>query len=389
MLTIHLIAAARPNFMKIAPLYHALKDKTWANPVLVHTGQHYDLNMSDVFFHDLMLPSPDIHLGIGSGSHAEQTGKVMIAYEKILLEHQPDMVIVVGDVNATVACTLAAVKVNYSATHLKTSKNTDFGRPIVAHLEAGLRSFDRDMPEEINRLVTDTLSDVLWTPSIDGNKNLLKEGIAEDKITLVGNIMLDSYEMLRSKIESQTLYSELGFTQEDYAVITLHRPSNVDRKEILEQFCTNIIALSKSIPLCFPIHPRTKKQLIEYDLYSRLSSEDYIILTEPLNYIRFMNLVFNSRMVITDSGGIQEETTYLGIPCLTLRDNTERPITVSHGTNKLCNIDNFHELALEVSKRNFNSPTAIKYWDGKTSNRIIESILFNMNRSSVNTDKFN
>jgi UDP-N-acetylglucosamine 2-epimerase (non-hydrolysing) len=334
-----------------------------------------------------MLPSPDIHLCIGSGSHAEQTGKVMMAYEKILLEYQPEMVIVVGDVNATVACTLAAVKVNYSGTNSKSSKNSDFIRPIIAHLEAGLRSFDRYMPEEVNRIVTDSLSDILWTPSIDGNNNLLKEGLDEDKITLVGNIMLDSYEMLRRKIETLSIYSELGLTHKHYAVITLHRPSNVDHKDILEQFCSKIIALSKSIPLCFPIHPRTKKQLINYNLYTRLSSEDNIILTEPLNYIRFMNLVLNSRMVITDSGGIQEETTYLGIPCLTLRDNTERPITISHGTNKLCNIYDFYELALEVSNHNFSSPTQIKFWDGKTSDRIIDSILFNMNRLSFYSDK--
>jgi UDP-N-acetylglucosamine 2-epimerase (non-hydrolysing) len=360
--------------MKIAPLYHALKQQQWINPVLVHTGQHYDLNMSDVFFHDLMLPSPDIHLGIGSGSHAEQTGKVMIAYEKILLEKQPDLVIVVGDVNATLACTLAATKISYSTSSIKPKNNKKIDRPIVAHLEAGLRSFDMRMPEEVNRLVTDSLADILWTPSLDGNENLIHEGVDQDKVTLVGNIMIDSFEMLRSTIESKSTYSEIGVSKNQYAVITLHRPSNVDYADILSKFCNDVVSLSNILPICFPIHPRTKKQLIKFDLYEQLSSENNIYLTEPLNYIRFMNLILNSRLVITDSGGIQEETTYAGIPCITLRENTERPITLTQGTNKLCNIQDFYEIALSMKNQKHSEPTPIQFWDGKTSERIIESI---------------
>ena len=220
---IHLIAAARPNFMKIAPLYHALKREDWADPIIVHTGQHYDLNMSDAFFKDLNLPEPDIHLGIGSGSHAEQTGKVMIAYEKVLLEHRPDLVIVVGDVNSTLACTLAASKICFLSPKTNGPRTTDNGhgqRPLVAHLEAGLRSFDRTMPEEVNRIVTDSLADMLWTPSHDGDENLLREGISKEKIVRVGNIMIDSFEMLRNKIEEQAVYKEFDVNRNAYGELS-------------------------------------------------------------------------------------------------------------------------------------------------------------------------
>jgi len=242
---IHLIAAARPNFMKIAPLYHALKKESWAEPVIVHTGQHYDLNMSDVFFQDLGLPEPEIHLGVGSGSHAEQTGRVMMAYEKVLLETRPDMVIVVGDVNSTVACTLAAVKIQddrgqktegrgqTARDRRQRTEDSYRGRPLVGHLEAGLRSFDRTMPEEINRLVTDTLADVLWTPSPDGDENLMREGVARAKIQRVGNIMIDSLEMLRETIERQDAAGELNLDPGGYGLVTLHRPANVDDPQIL------------------------------------------------------------------------------------------------------------------------------------------------------------
>jgi UDP-N-acetylglucosamine 2-epimerase (non-hydrolysing) len=362
---IHLIAAARPNFMKIAPLFHALKKETWAEPVIVHTGQHYDLNMSDVFFQDLELPEPDIHLGVGSGSHAEQTGQVMIAYEKKLLESRPDMVIVVGDVNSTIACALAAVKL---------PDNRKTSRPLVAHLEAGLRSFDRTMPEEVNRMVTDTLADILWTPSPDGDENLIREGVAPSKIQRVGNIMIDSLEMLRGTIEKQNVYGELNLNAGDYGLVTLHRPSNVDDAQILKRLCRALIDIAKQVPLVFPIHPRTRKNIEKLNLLADLEKEKQLIISAPLNYINFMNLVFNCRFALTDSGGIQEETTYLGIPCLTLRPNTERPISVDQGTNRLCNPDNLVENLQELLSTEKSVKPIIELWDGCTAERVVTSI---------------
>ena len=324
---IHLIAAARPNFMKIAPLYHALRKTDWGNPIIVHTGQHYDLNMSDAFFSDLELPAPQIHLGVGSGSHAEQTGNVMIAYEKILKQENPDLVVVVGDVNSTMAATIAAVKLGIK----------------VAHLEAGLRSFDRTMPEEINRMVTDTLADILWTPSLDGNENLLREGVSEEKIILVGNIMIDSLEMMRNTIEKLNVYEQFKQQKGQYGLITLHRPSNVDDPASLSKICEILKKITQRLPLIFPVHPRTYKNLSTFGLLEKVQKIDKLTITEPIGYVNFMNLVFNCKMVITDSGGIQEETTYLGIPCLTMRPNTERPTTINNGTNKLCNIENLEQ----------------------------------------------
>ena len=378
---IHLIAAARPNFMKIAPLYHALKKETWVEPVIVHTGQHYDLNMSDVFFQDLGLPEPDIHLGVGSGSHAEQTGQVMIGYEKILRESRPDMVIVVGDVNSTVACTLAAVKIQTHSSKLKSqSKDKDTNnsiystRPIVAHLEAGLRSFDRTMPEEINRLVTDTLADILWTPSPDGDENLIREGVSPTKIQRVGNIMIDSLEMLRAAIEKQNVCRELNLSAGEYGLVTLHRPSNVDDAQILKRLCQALTDIAKQVPLVFPIHPRTRKNIENLGLMAELENEKQLIVSEPLNYIKFMNLVFNCRFALTDSVGIQEETSYLGIPCLTLRPNTERPISVEQGTNKLCNLDNLADNLQEVLSNRKSVKPKIEFWDGHTADRVVQSI---------------
>jgi UDP-N-acetylglucosamine 2-epimerase (non-hydrolysing) len=377
MFKIHLIAAARPNFMKVAPLYHLLKSQNWANPVLIHTGQHYDINMSDVFFHDLGLPEPDIHLGIGGGTHAEQTGSVMIAYEKVLQEEKPDMVVVVGDVYATMACTLAAVKIDYRNTNNieKNVTREPKNRPIVAHLEAGLRSFDRSMPEEINRIVTDSLSDILWTPSPDGDENLLSEGVKSEKIVRVGNIMLDSFEMLRSKIESETVLEEVGLKPSEYTVVTLHRPANVDDEYKLNILCNGLLKIAEDTLICFPVHPRTKKNLIQYELLEKLEKHENIRIMEPLNYIRFMNLIINCKFVITDSGGIQEETTYLGIPCITLRPNTERPITLTEGTNILSDIDDFTEKAGALScGSNSAGKKIIDLWDGNTSQRVVESI---------------
>jgi UDP-N-acetylglucosamine 2-epimerase (non-hydrolysing) len=371
-LSIHLIAAARPNFMKVAPIYHALKREDWAEPVIVHTGQHYDVNMSDAFFRDLGLPEPHIHLGAGSGSHAEQTARVMTAYEQVIMEKRPDLVIVVGDVNSTMACTLAAVKVVYP--DAGAAQETGRRRPVVAHLEAGLRSFDRTMPEEINRLVTDSLADILWTPSPDGDENLIREGVPGEKIVRVGNIMIDSLEMLRKQIENDDTYRKYGFEKGGYGVVTLHRPSNVDRPEVLGSICSVLSGISLRIPLLFPVHPRTEKSLEETGLMELLRRGAGIRIVEPLNYLSFMNAVFNCRMVITDSGGIQEETTYIGIPCLTLRENTERPVTVTQGTNRLCSIDTLEASVDAVLLGRTGGHSIPELWDGRTAGRVVEAI---------------
>jgi UDP-N-acetylglucosamine 2-epimerase (non-hydrolysing) len=370
---IHLIAAARPNFMKIAPLYHALKKEAWAEPVIVHTGQHYDLNMSNVFFEDLGIPEPDIHLGVGSGTHAEQTGQVMIAYEKILLENKPDLVVVVGDVNSTVACTLAAAKINQYNGQQTTGHGRD-RRPYVGHLEAGLRSFDRSMPEEINRLVTDALADILWTPSAGADENLIREGVSKDKIRLVGNIMIDSLEMLRDRIQAQAACEEFGLKQQAYGLVTLHRPSNVDEPEKLKKLFDLLSRISKKIPLVFPLHPRTRKNAANIGILPELEESKHFLILEPLNYIRFMNLVFNCRFALTDSGGIQEETTYLGIPCITLRPNTERPITITRGTNRLCSVSNLEAAVNSVLAEQKRQSIKIELWDGHTAERVVDAI---------------
>lgn len=365
MFKIFLIAAARPNFMKVAPLFNCLKQKSWANTHIIHTGQHYDLNMSDSIFEDLSLPKPHINLGIGSGSHAEQTGKVMIAYEKVALKEQPDLTVVVGDVNSTMACTIAAVKLGFK----------------VAHLEAGLRSFDRTMPEEINRIVTDSLSDILWTPSPDADQNLLSEGIEPEKIKRVGNIMIDSLELLRKQIEMENTLREFHLEEGDYTVATLHRPVNVDRRDTLKAICDILLYTANKCRLVFPIHPRTRKSLEAFNLYERLKANENLIITAPLSYVKFMNLVFKARFLITDSGGIQEETTYLGIPCLTLRENTERPITISMGTNRLCNTENAYSRIDEIFHGNSNKGSVPDLWDGHTAERVVKDIENTFNRS--------
>jgi len=353
---VFLVTAARPNFMKVAPLYHALTYTDWALPKIVHTGQHYDLVMSDSFFKDLDLPEPYKNLGVGSGTHAEQVGRTMMAFEKIALQEKPDLTVVVGDVNSTMACTLAAVKIDMK----------------VGHLEAGLRSFDRTMPEEINRIVTDSLADILWTPSADADENLLNEGVAASRIRRVGNIMIDSFEMLRSKIEKAGTVRQLGLSRRPYALVTLHRPSNVDDPEKMKRIWKILEEISERVTLLFPVHPRTRKQLDTLGL-SALHHQK-LLLFEPLSYIPFMNLVLHSKFVITDSGGIQEETTYLGIPCLTLRDNTERPITIHRGTNRLCNMDNIGLYANAILERSDFKRSVPELWDGKTAVRVVKDI---------------
>lgn len=355
--TVHLIAAARPNFMKVAPLWHALSAAPDFAPVLIHTGQHYDPNMSDAIFADLSLPQSDHHLGVGSGSHAEQTGQVMIAYEKIAMAERPDWLIVVGDVNSTAACAMVAAKLHI---------------PCI-HLEAGLRSRDRAMPEEINRLVTDAIADVLWTPSPDGDANLIAEGVDASRITRVGNIMLDSFELVRPAIEAADVPGELGLVRGRYGVVTLHRPSNVDGDEELAILADALIAVQARLPLIWPVHPRAAKRLAETGLAAKLEMAG-IHLIEPQPYIRFMSLVTGAAAAITDSGGIQEETTYLGIPCLTLRDNTERPITMSEGTNRLVKAESLlAELEAALKQPPSDRPRP-EFWDGKTAARCLADL---------------
>ena len=356
--SVHLVCGARPNFMKVAPLYHALAREPWAAPVIVHTGQHYDANMSGSFFSEFGLPEPHVSLGVGSGTHAEQTARVMVAYEKVLQEQRPDLVVVVGDVNSTMAATLAASKLGIK----------------VAHLEAGLRSFDRRMPEEINRLVTDVLADILWTPSQDAVDNLLAEGIPPDRILTVGNIMIDCLEMLRDRIEHKQAYAEYGQQPGSYAVVTIHRPSNVDSPAVLRELCGILERVSASIPLIFPVHPRTRHKIAADGLLKDAQGERRLFLPEPLGYTAFMSLVLNARLAITDSGGIQEETTYLGIPCLTLRENTERPVTVTHGTNRLCATADLASRVAQVLSDGKPPVPSIEFWDGRTAGRVVKAI---------------
>jgi UDP-N-acetylglucosamine 2-epimerase (non-hydrolysing) len=354
---IHLIAAARPNFMKVAPLYHALAQGDWCRARVVHTGQHYDANMSDAFFRDLALPEPAHHLGVGSGTHAEQTGRTMIAYEDVCRRERPDAIIVVGDVNATAACAMVGAKLWI---------------PVV-HLEAGLRSRDRRMPEEINRLVTDAISDVLWTPSKDGDANLIAEGIPAQRIECIGNIMIDSFEMLRAKIEAADTRGRLGVAGR-YAVVTLHRPSNVDERGALAELAQALVLLSGELAVVFAVHPRTRRRLEEFDLLGTLTATPGMRLTEPLSYLEFMNLVTHCTLAITDSGGVQEETTYLGIPCATLRENTERPITLSEGTNRLLKPAGLVAAAREALAGQWPKGRRPALWDGHAAERAAQSL---------------
>lgn len=354
---IHLIAAARPNFMKIAPLWHALRAAPDFDPVIVHTGQHYDAAMSDDIFADLGLPGPDHHLGVGSGSHAEQTGGVMIAYEQVAQVDRPDWLIVVGDVNSTAACAMVGAKL----------------RIPTVHLEAGLRSWDRDMPEEINRLVTDVIADVLWTPSPDGDENLEREGIPAERITRVGNIMMDSYELVRPSIEACTWPGELGLVPGGYGVVTLHRPSNVDEPAKLAQLVAALEIAQRKLPLVFPVHPRTRQRLEAAGLLVKLENAG-LKLVGPAPYIRFMALVSGAGAIITDSGGIQEETTYLGIPCLTLRDNTERPITISEGTSRLVKVEKLVDTLAGALAEPRSARKRPALWDGQTAQRCVADL---------------
>lgn len=377
-----LVAGARPNFMKVAPLLRHLSQYSDVTPVLVHTGQHYDLEMSDTFFVDLELPEPAIHLGIGSGSHSQQTAQIMLAFENVLLKEQPDIVVVVGDVNSTLACALAAAKTIYPTGH----------RARGAHVEAGLRSFDRTMPEEINRIITDALSDLLFTTSREAGENLCKEGIDKEKIFFVGNVMIDTLLAHRGKAEQSPILDRLGLRDgapggiAPYAVCTLHRPSNVDARDTLLGVLEALHEIGRDVPIIYPLHPRTRQRLESFCLtkfvafshsMQPLNLGNPVTCTEPLGYLDFLRLMSNAQLVLTDSGGIQEETTILGIPCVTIRENTERPVTISEGTNILAGIEKEGIIkaacqALHDSKRGQRIP---EKWDGKAAERIVRVLL--------------
>jgi UDP-N-acetylglucosamine 2-epimerase (non-hydrolysing) len=357
------IAGARPNFMKIAPLMEAFHQRRLADPhlqvLLVHTGQHYDQRMSDDFFRDLQLPQPDINLNIGSGSHAEQTARVMMAFEPVCLAQRPDWVVVVGDVNSTIACALTACKLGIR----------------VAHVEAGLRSHDRSMPEEINRLCTDAIADLLFTTEPEAGQNLRREGVSAEKIHFVGNTMIDTLVRFLDAARARPLPD--GMPEGAFGVLTLHRPSNVDDRQTLSSLVETMARIACEIPLVFPIHPRTRARLAEFGLLASLEEHPGLRLLDPLGYLAFVGLVARARMVLTDSGGIQEETTYLGVPCITLRSNTERPITCTAGTNML--VGNAPEAIRRAAAAVLNGRAAGRSipekWDGQAGRRIVEVLL--------------
>ena len=356
---IHLISGARPNYMKIAPVVEALKPHTHRlRASLIHTGQHYDHNMARLFFDELRFPPIDHYLEVGSGSHASQTAAIMTRYEPIIEKDRPKLVMVVGDVNSTIACGLVAAKLHVP----------------VAHVEAGLRSHNWQMPEEVNRVLTDRLSHYLFTPSKDADENLLKEGIDPNRIHLVGNVMIDTLERFKPKARNSRILDQLELKKGAYGVITLHRPSNVDSGESLQQLLDTLLTLSESLPLVYPVHPRSKKMLEQFGIWGRLEESPNFITTEPLGYLDFMKLMMDSKVVLTDSGGIQEETTILGVPCITLREETERPITVTQGTNVVVGTDperievEFNKIMAGQGKQGRRP----ELWDGKAAERIVD-----------------
>ena len=366
---IHLIVGARPNYIKANPVYNSLNQLDKFEIKLINTGQHYDENMSKVFINELGMKKPDINLEVGSGNHGEQTGKILSLYEKVLIEEQPNMIIVFGDVNSTIACSLAAAKLGIS----------------ISHIESGLRSFDWKMPEEINRVLTDKLSTLLFTTSPEAKDNLINEGIIDKKIHFVGNTMIDSIIDFQNKFEESKIIKKLNIDS-DYALITIHRPSNVDNENNLIKLIRSIQKASEIIPCIFPIHPRTKKKLQLSKLYDKLLNNKLINFTEPIGYIDFMCLQKNARIIITDSGDIQEESTFFGVPCITVRENTERPITLSIGTNKLIGKE-YERIPREITnelRNNSNKSSIPLLWDGKSSDRIskiIESHFFSNNKN--------
>ena len=358
------IVGARPNFMKIAPLAWAAAERDDVKFEIVHTGQHYDRNMSDLFFDELQIPEPHVNLGVGSGSHAVQTAEVMIRFEKHVLEFRPDVVLVVGDVNSTIACAMVASKLHI---------------PVV-HVEAGLRSFDRKMPEEVNRVLTDCISDFLFVTEQSGIDNLIAEGVDQSKVHFVGNVMIDTLLRSRAKAEKSTILADNNLEGKFYGVLTLHRPSNVDDEENFTAIWGALCKIAESAPLVFPVHPRTRTRIAEFGL----TVPDGIRLLDPVGYLDFLKLQSGAGMILTDSGGIQEEATILGVPCLTLRENTERPVTIAVGCNTLVGTDPklIEDCALAIVRGETDQPDVPKYWDGKAAERIIDLIVSNLRKES-------
>ena len=357
--------------MKIAPIMKAFEENGRFDALLVHTGQHYDENMSKLFFDELEIPKPDVNLEVGSGSHAQQTAEIMKRFEPVLLERKPDYVLVVGDVNSTIACGLVAVKLGVR----------------LAHVEAGLRSFDRTMPEEINRVLTDRISDLLFVTEPSGVENLKREGIADSKVFLVGNVMIDTLLANRKKADKSTILQDLALEPKGYGVLTLHRPSNVDDPKVLVALLEAFDEIQREMPLIFPIHPRTRKNLSRFGFDARLKEMPNFRLLEPLGYLDFLKLMAESRLVLTDSGGMQEETTILGVPCMTLRENTERPITVEQGTNRLVRLTSEDILNhyREIMDTGNKGPQRVpKFWDGEAARRIAK-IIAEIQEPLVNT----
>jgi UDP-N-acetylglucosamine 2-epimerase (non-hydrolysing) len=356
--TIVLVAGARPNFMKIAPIIAALGRRPgtfeW---LLVHSGQHYDEKLSQVFFDELGIPRPDVNLNVGSGSHAQQTAGVMVAFERVLLEQTIDMVIVVGDVNSTIACALVASKM---------------GVP-VAHVEAGLRSYDRTMPEEVNRVLTDQISDLLFTTEAAAEENLRREGIDPSKVHFVGNVMIDTLLAHRERARATKTGESLGLSDRGYALLTLHRPSNVDDEQSFDRLMQGLEAIAADAPIVFPVHPRTRSAIVHSRRADAMVSTGRLQLVDPLGYLDFVGLMERARVVLTDSGGVQEETTILGVPCLTLRENTERPVTITHGTNVLVGTDPQNiKAAWDRLKTSPATPAIPPLWDGRAAERIVD-----------------
>lgn len=354
------VVGARPNFMKVGPVMNSFRGRDSVSQTLVHTGQHYDHNMSTLFFDQLGIPKPDVNLEVGSGSHAAQTAQIMLRFEETVLDNRPDWVIVYGDVNSTVAASLVCAKLGIR----------------VAHVEAGLRSFDRTMPEEINRLLTDQLADLLLTPSPDANENLLREGISEQKIHLVGNVMIDTLLCLLPRADELWQNGKVSDLAGDgpYGLVTLHRPSNVDDPSTVSAIMDALEEIAEKLIVLFPVHPRTRERFRTFDIEPK---NERLRLVEPLGYLEFLALQRHATFVITDSGGIQEETTYLGIPCLTLRENTERPVTVTTGTNILvgADMDSLKEHAYMILNGNPKRGAIPPLWDGKAGERIAHAIL--------------
>jgi UDP-N-acetylglucosamine 2-epimerase (non-hydrolysing) len=356
------IVGARPNFMKVAPLHRVLSSYPHVDSKIIHTGQHFDAKMSDVFFEQLELPKPHYFLGIGGGSHTEATALTMLEFEKILKIEQPDVVLVVGDVNATLACALVAVKEHF---------------PVV-HVEAGLRSGDRTMPEEINRIVVDNISDYLFVTEQSGIDNLKREGVPDNKVFFVGNVMIDSLIYYHQKSKQINVLSELGLKTKEYLLVTMHRPANVDTSEGLTSILEIIEKASHHVKVVFPIHPRTLSNIVKFGLEEKIKAIQNLVLTDPQGYLEFLSLMDNAKLIVTDSGGIQEETTFLQVPCLTFRDSTERPITITLGTNQLlADLDaetaylKIKEILAGTEKKGSVPPL----WDGKTANRIAEILV--------------